>query len=215
VITRFWLGTRRSGLSRAAFSEHWYRIHGPYGLALPGLRAYVQNHLLDDVAGVPAPTFDGCSELDFDDVPAMQAAFTSLEMEEADRDERAFADPDRFSIVVAERRVLFGAEVPDSDARLLCFVRANPRCSRSELVETVEGVIADQAERANAVRAELLVAVDEAPAPQACDLVVSLWFAAQPTMLEAAPGWSTASSEALAGYASGRETVLVRPRRLR
>jgi hypothetical protein len=120
---------------------------------------------LDEVAGVPAPVFDGCSELDFDDVAAMQAAFTSLEMEEADRDERAFADPDRFGIVVAERRSSSSVrQAPDTDARLLCFVRANPRCSRAELIEAVEGVAADQAERAGAVRAELLIALAEAPA---------------------------------------------------
>jgi uncharacterized protein (TIGR02118 family) len=215
VITRFWLGTRRSGLSRAAFSEHWYRIHGPYGLALPGLRAYVQNHLLEDVAGLPAPVFDGCSELDFDDVAAMQAAFTSPEMEEADRDERAFADPDRFGVVVTERRVLFGAPALDTDARLLCFVRANPRCSRSQLVEAVQRVTADQAERASAVRAELLVAVEEAPEPQACDLVVSLWFPSLSALVGAARSWDTASAEALRGLAFGREIAPVRPRRLR
>jgi uncharacterized protein (TIGR02118 family) len=215
VITRLWLGTRRSGLSRAAFSEHWYRVHGPYGLALPGLRAYVQNHLLEEVAGVPAPVFDGCSELDFDDVAAMQAAFTSPEMEEADRDERAFADPDRFGIVVAERRTLFGAQEPDTDARLLCFVRADPRCSRAELIEAVEGVAADQAERAGAVRGELLIALAEAPEAQACDLVVSLWFPTREAMVGAARSWDTASAEALTGLAFGREIAPVRPRRLR
>jgi uncharacterized protein (TIGR02118 family) len=215
VITRLWLGTRRSGLSRAAFSEHWYRVHGPYGLALPGLRAYVQNHLLEEVAGVPAPVFDGCSELDFDDVAAMEAAFTSPEMEEADRDERAFADPDRFGIVVAERRTLFGAQEPDTDARLLCFVRASSGRTRTELVDAALDGVVGWSQRAAAVRAELLIAVEGAPEPQACDLVVSLWFAAQATMLDAAPRWSTVSSETLAGFAFGRETVLVRPRRLR
>jgi uncharacterized protein (TIGR02118 family) len=215
VITRFWLGTRRSGLSRAAFSEHWYRSHGPYGLALPGLRAYVQNHLLDDVTGIPGPVFDGCSELDFDDMAGMQAAFTSPEMEEADRDERAFADPDRFGVVVTERRVLFGAPALDTDARLLCFVRANPRCSRAELVDAAQLGAVDEARRAGAVRAELLVAVEEAPEPQAFDLVVSLWFPSQHAMVGAAPTWLEASSLALAGVAFGRETVFVHPRRLR
>lgn len=215
MITRFWLGTRRDGTSRSAFSAHWYATHGPYGLALPGLRACVQNHLVDGAAGLAPPVFDGCSELDFDDVAAMQAAFASAQIEEADRDERVFADPDRFAVVVTERRILFGAAEPDTGARVLCFVRANPRRTRAELTEVVADHVGDQAQTAGAVRVELLTAVDGTPEPQACDLVVSLWFPTLPAMQAAAPVWLTASSRALAGYAFGRETVLVEPRRLR
>ncbi len=215
MITRFWLGTRRPGTSRKAFSEHWYRTHAPYGLALPGLRAYVQNHLLADRSALTPPVFDGCSELDFDDLAAMQAAFASPQIEEADRDERAFADPDRFGVVVAERQVLFGGSTADTDARLLCFVRANPRRTRAQLTDTVQDVAAGQAERAGAVRAEVLVAVEDPAEPQACDVVVSLWFPTRAALLTAASTWAAASSEALTGLAFGRETVLVQPRRLR
>lgn len=215
MITRFWLGTRRPGTSHAAFSAHWYGTHGPYGLALPGLRAYVQNHLSDSVAGVVPPVFDGCSELDFDDVPAMEAAFASPQIAEADRDERLFADPDRFGVVVTEREVLLGADEPDTDARLLCFVRANPQRTRAQLAEVAATECVEQARQAGAVRAELLVALDGTPEPQACDLVVSLWFPTEPAMQDGAPDFLAASSEVLAGHAFGRETVLVRPRRLR
>jgi uncharacterized protein (TIGR02118 family) len=215
MITRFWLGRRRAGTTHAAFSAHWYRTHAAYGLALPGLRAYVQNHLVADRTTLTPPVFDGCSELDFDDLAAMQAAFASPQLAEADRDERAFADPDRFGVVVTERRPLFGAEEPDTDARLLCFVRANPRRTRAQLADAVEGVAAEDAQRAGAVRAELLVAVADAGEPQACDLVLSLWFPTRDAMTAAAPTWSAASSDALAGVAFGREIALVRPRRLR
>lgn len=215
MITRFWLGTRRPGTSRAAFSQHWYRTHGPYGLALPGLRAYVQNHLVADPSPLTPPVFDGCSELDFDDVAAMRAAFASPEIEAADRDERAFADPDRFGVVVTERQVLFGGSAPDTPARLLCFVLANPRHTRAELADAVHDVAADQARRGDAVRAELLVAVEEAPEPQACDVVVSLWFPTLPALMAAAPNWAAVSTETLTGLAFEREIALVRPRRLR
>ncbi len=215
MITRLWLGTRRRGLSRAAFSEHWYRTHGPYGLSLPGLRAYVQNHVTHTAVGATPPAFDGCSELDFDDVAAMRAAFASPEIAAADRDERAFADPDRFGVVVTERDVLFGAEALDTDARLLCCIRASPARRRSEVVATAAEVTVDQAQDAGAVRAELLVALDDVPGPQACDLVVSLWFPTRAAMVDALPAWSAASSDAFAGLAFGRETALVAPRRLR
>jgi uncharacterized protein (TIGR02118 family) len=215
VITRFWLGTRRAGLTRTEFSAHWHDVHGPFGLALPGLRAYVQNHRLADPSPLTPPLFDGCSELDFDDVAAMRAAFASPALAEADADERAFADPDRFDVVVTRRHVLTGAGAPDTDARLLCFVRAGGRSSRAELAEAAHGVAADLADRAGAVRSELLVAVDDAPEPQACDLVLSLWFPTRADLLAAAPGWADASAEALRGLAFGREIALVGPRRLR
>lgn len=215
MITRFWLGRRRAGTTRAAFSEHWYRTHAAYGLALPGLRAYVQNHLVADRTTLTPPVFDGCSELDFDDLAAMQAAFVSPQIEEADRDERVFADPDRFGVVVTERRPLFGGLAPDTDARLLCFVRANPRSTRAQLVVVVEGVAADHARHTGAVRAELLVAIEEVPEPQACDLVVSLWFPTPDDLVTAAASWAVTSADALTGVAFGREIAMVRPRRLR
>jgi len=216
MITRFWLGTRRPGMSRADFSAHWHDVHGPYGLALPGLRAYVQNHpLLEGPLPLTPPVFDGCSELDFDDVAAMRAAFVSPQVEAADLDERAFADTGRFGVVVTERQLLLGAGQPDTDARLLCFVRANPRHSRAELVDAVLRSEPAEAERAGAGRVELLVAVDDAPEPQTCDLVLSLWFPDRAALVAAAPRWAAASAEALAGLAFGREIALVRPRRMR
>jgi uncharacterized protein (TIGR02118 family) len=215
MITRFWLGTRRPGMTREAFSEHWHEVHGPYGLALPGLRAYVQNHRFEGPSGVGAPIIDGCSELDFDDVAAMRSAFASSQIAEADEDERAFADVGRFGVVVTERRPLLGGSGPDTDARLLSFLRVNPRHTRSELAEATQALVLEHAEGAGAVRAEVLVAVDDAPEPQACDVVVSLWFPTREALLTAAPGWAAVEAEALAGVAFGRETVLVRPRRMR
>ena len=215
MITRFWLGTRREGRTRAAFSAHWHGVHARYGLALPGLRAYVQNHRLPTTAGTTAPTFDGCSELDFDDLDAMQAAFASPALAAADDDERRFADPDRFGVVVAERQVLLGAETVDTPARLLCFIRRLPGRSRLELIEVVGASTLEQARAVGATRAEILTALDQAPEPQAAEVVVSLWFPTVAALTVGVPRWAVASGEALAGVAFGREIGLVHPRRLR
>ena len=103
----------------------------------------------------------------------------------------------------------------DTPARLLCFVRATLTRRRPTLIEVAAATAVDQARAAGAIRAELLVALDDAPQPQVCDLILSLWFTAHADMVTAAPGWSVASSEALAGVAFGREIALVSPRRLR
>lgn len=215
MITRFWLGRRRDGLSRPAFSAHWHGVHGAFGLALPGLRAYVQNHRLPITAGTTPPSFDGCSELDFDDIAAMQAAFRSPAAEAADRDEWCFADPDRFGVVVSTRQVLLGEDVADTPARLLCFVRGVPGRPRAALHDAVLATAVADGSGAGAVRVEVLTAIDDAPEPQAADLVVSLWFPSVPVLSAGVSGWAAATSDALAGLACGRETALVHPRRLR
>ncbi len=220
MITRFWLGARRPGLTLAQFSDHWHGVHGRLGLALPGLRAYVQNHPLSgtrptDASPLIPPVFDGCSELDFDDLEAMRSAFASPAVAAADEDELLFADPDRFAIVVTERRTLLGASESDTPARSLTFVRVNPRRTRAELVDRVERLVAEEAGQAGAVRAEVLVALDDTPEPQACDAVLSLWFPNRTDLLAAAPTWATRCGEALVGLAFGRETALVEPRRMR
>ena len=214
MITRLWLGTRRDGLDRAAFSAHWHDGHGSYGLAIPGLRAYVQNHLLDDASPLGHPWFDGCSELDFDDVAAMVAAFASPELAAADADERAFADPDRFGVVVTARHHLAGDAVADAPARLLLFVTDLPAAERDGANDASATLLATRAEAAGAVRAELLVAVDDAPQPQAADHVQSLWFPSVAALRAAVPGWLTAAEAALPA-AGERWVALAAPRRLR
>lgn len=216
MITRLWTGTRRPGSSRSAFQGHWSATHAAFGLGLPGLRGYVQNHVLETPDGLVNPVFDGCSELDFDDVATMRAAFNSPQIAAADADERRFADPDRFAVVVTQRRTLFGGSEADTAARLLCFVRVNPRRSRQALVAAMlEQGVSDRAKMVGAVRAELLVALDDVPEPQACDLVISLWFQDAAAGAAALPRWQRTSSEALAGWAFGRELALVQPYRLR
>lgn len=216
MITRFWFGNRRPGLTAEAFSRHWFHTHAAFGLALPGLRAYVQNHRLVDVPSGWAPTFDGCSELDFEDLTAMDAAFASPGIAAADADERLFADPDRFAVVVTERQGWFGADDPDVSVRLLSLIRANPRADRASILPALlaQDTVA-RARATGAARAEVLVALDEVATPQACDLVLSLWFDTVDLAVTAAPTWFDDTAAALAGLAFGREHALVGPRRLR
>lgn len=215
MITRLWLGTRRDGLDLAGFSAHWHDVHGAYGLAIPGLRAYVQNHLLADPSPLDHPWFDGCSELDFDDVAAMADAFASPQLAAADQDERAFADPARFGVVVTERRLLTGSATADTPARLLLFVRGHGAEDRDAARETAATLLTDRAGEVGAVRTELLVAVDDAPQPQAADHVHSLWFPAIDALRAGAGDWLAIVRAADPSGTVDRWPALVAPRRLR
>ena len=63
--------TRRSDLSVDLFQCHWRDVHGPLAAQAPGLRRYVQNHVVPEAYAVHRPTHDGYSELWFDDLAAL------------------------------------------------------------------------------------------------------------------------------------------------
>ena len=215
MITRFWFGTRRSGTSLEDFSTHWREVHADFGLALPGLRAYVQNHLAPGASPL-RPAFDGCSELDFDSLETMSQAFASPEIARADVDERAFADPDRFAVLVSQRHTLFGAEATDPPARVLCALRRNPRASLHEPAERfLDGGGGARAAALGAARSELYLAASGAEEPQACDLLVSAWFEGVEAATHALPRWVDEVDELLRGSVFGREAAVVAPVRHR
>src|SRR5438067_971883 len=73
---------RRPDLTHEEFMLHWVEVHAPLIHALPGIRRYVQSHILGERAA-PVPTtgvtLDGIAELWFDDRAAMDRANASPE----------------------------------------------------------------------------------------------------------------------------------------
>jgi len=83
MIKSLSLLTRRPELSHAEFVRHWVEINAPLAHAVPGLRRYVQNHIVDERSRPDIPTtevaVDGVAELWFDDREAMARANASPE----------------------------------------------------------------------------------------------------------------------------------------
>ncbi|HUG37633.1 MAG TPA: EthD domain-containing protein [Candidatus Limnocylindrales bacterium] len=75
--------TRKDGLTHEQFMDHWVRIHAPLAHAVPGLRRYVQSHIVEERTRPDIPTtrveVDGIAELWFDDREAMARANASPE----------------------------------------------------------------------------------------------------------------------------------------
>lgn len=86
--------TKKEGMSRDDFRRYWREVHGPMGGRMPGVRRYIQNHVVAD--GAP---YDGIAELWFDSPADMQAAFTSEAAQEAARDAANFLDGQQVIIV--------------------------------------------------------------------------------------------------------------------
>ncbi len=76
--------TRKDGISHAEFVRHWFDIHGPLAHAVPGVRRYVQSHIVGTRTRPDIPEtdveVDGIAELWYDDMEAMQRAGATPEM---------------------------------------------------------------------------------------------------------------------------------------
>lgn len=83
MIKSLTLLTRKAGLTHEQFMRHWVEIHGPLALKVPGIRRYVQTHLLEERKRPDIPSsdieIDGIAELWYDDQDSMRKALASPE----------------------------------------------------------------------------------------------------------------------------------------
>jgi uncharacterized protein (TIGR02118 family) len=99
---------RKPGWSLAEGRKYWIEVHGPIVKRLPGLRRYVQSHLVDAAYLYAEPKWDGVAQLWVDDAAAMQRLLDSKEFKES-----AWPDGEKFldlaaarSFVAQEHRVI-------------------------------------------------------------------------------------------------------------
>ncbi len=76
--------TRKPELTHEQFVKHWLEIHGPLAHAVPGIRRYVQSHIVGTRTRPDIPEtdveVDGIAELWYDDQAALARAAASPEM---------------------------------------------------------------------------------------------------------------------------------------
>ncbi|HEX3863428.1 MAG TPA: EthD family reductase [Stellaceae bacterium] len=83
MIKSVGLLTRKPEITHEEFVRHWLDIHGPLAHAVPGVRRYVQNHIIEERKRADIPStgveIDGIAELWYDDRAAMDRANASPE----------------------------------------------------------------------------------------------------------------------------------------
>jgi uncharacterized protein (TIGR02118 family) len=109
VIVRMGLLQKRSDISSHDFRRHWRDSHGPLAARLPGLRRYHQNYVVDRAQrGITyargGHDFDGFSELWFDDLPSMSAAFATEQVQQLGEDEDRFIGELKLITAIQARR---------------------------------------------------------------------------------------------------------------
>ncbi|MCW5746072.1 MAG: EthD family reductase [Alphaproteobacteria bacterium] len=111
MIKSISLLSRRDGWSREAFVMHWVEVHAPLAHAVPGLRRYVQSHIVGERTRPDIPAMDiavdGIAELWFDDAEAMTRAMASPEAKRLHADGALFIG--RIRTFVVEEKVVVPA----------------------------------------------------------------------------------------------------------
>jgi len=81
VIKSISLLTRKDGWTHEQFVRHWLDVHAPLAHAVPGLRRYVQSHIVQERQRPDIPSIDvdidGIAELWYDDRESMAAAMAT------------------------------------------------------------------------------------------------------------------------------------------
>ena len=210
------MAARAPGLDCEAFQAHWRFEHAGLAGQLPGLRSYVQNHAILEHGRplLPYPGFDACSELQFDDLAAMDAAFSSeLYRSAVVADEHSLIDKSRFVFLLSERRVLDDGD-PGDGVKLLTLLRTCPGSTAERLRDVLGGPYREAVATARPLRHEQLLELPgahEGRRPAACDAIDLLWFRTPEQALEfLRSAESDRAGLELAGVAFGTERLLTR-----
>ncbi|WP_042876832.1 EthD family reductase [Cupriavidus necator] len=119
MTVRMGLLNKKTDWSQEDFRRYWTEVHGPLAARLPGLRSYIQNHVIDTAQrGITYKRgpehVDGFSDLTFENVDAMREAFASEVAPALAEDEARFIG--RLRILTLDRREV---NAPDPSRKLL------------------------------------------------------------------------------------------------
>jgi uncharacterized protein (TIGR02118 family) len=108
MIKRISLLTRKDGLSHEQFVKHWIEIHAPLAHTVPGIRRYVQSHIVGEQKRPDIPSLDvevdGIAELWYDDREAMARSLASPEAKTLQADGALFIG--RIKTFTVEEKVI-------------------------------------------------------------------------------------------------------------
>ena len=105
---------RKPGMDVAAFQSHWRTVHAGIIARLPGIRRYVQSHVLLASYRKSEPPFDAVAESSFDDTQAMKSLAASPEYAAVLADEPNFIDRSSLQSFVTDEHVITDLPAPAS-----------------------------------------------------------------------------------------------------
>jgi len=113
---------RKPGMSVEEFQKHWRTTHADIIVGLPGIRRYVQSHVLASGYRKGEPVYDGVAESYFDDTQAMKALSKTPEYAKVLADEPNFIDRASMGSIITDEYVIRDAPVPENAVKSIDFV---------------------------------------------------------------------------------------------
>lgn len=124
MINAFTLLKRKPGLSVAEFQRYWRHEHADLIARLPGVKRYVQSHVLGEYHQGKEPIYDGIAELSVNNSQAFREISTSDAYAAVQADEERFLDRTAIALVLTDEHVIRdGPVVDDSVKRIRLFNR--------------------------------------------------------------------------------------------
>ena len=97
---------RKPGMAVEDFQHYWRARHPGVVSRLPGVRRYVQSHVLSSAYARGEPCYDGIAEVWADDTDALRAMTRSPAHADLVADEARFIDRARMGFIVTEEHVV-------------------------------------------------------------------------------------------------------------
>ena len=102
MVCAIFMVSRLPGLNHQGFFGRWSKVHAQLAARLPGLRRYLQNHVLLESFKDGRQTHDGWSELWFDDFASFQRAVASREWQAMEEDSLTLFAPEKGIVIGPE-----------------------------------------------------------------------------------------------------------------
>jgi uncharacterized protein (TIGR02118 family) len=107
---------RKPGMAVDEFQHYWRARHPDVVTRLPGIRRYVQSHVLPAAYAKGEPPYDGIAEVWADDTEALRAMTRSAVHADLVADEARFIDRARMGFIVTEEHVVVDGKGGDVKA---------------------------------------------------------------------------------------------------
>lgn len=167
---------RRAGLSVAAFQAEWRGSYVEKALRIPGLRGYVQSHVLVSGYRKGEPVCDGVAELWFDDAAALDAAQASAAFAAARADAERFRESATVGAMPTIEHLIKDGPRPASGVKNVEFVVRRPDLGVEEFHRYWREHHGPLAARIAPIRRYVQSHAADDPRTRAYDGIASTWF---------------------------------------
>jgi uncharacterized protein (TIGR02118 family) len=120
---------RKPGMPVGEFQEYWRAQHPAVVTRLPGIRRYVQSHVLPEVYATGEPVHDGIAEVWADDTDGLRAMTRSAVHDDLVADEAMFIDRSRMGMIVTDEHIVTEGAVAGDGVKAVEFLTRRPDLS--------------------------------------------------------------------------------------